>query len=195
MAILRGIETLAIGKQKTVELVYAGAGAYTDRDGEPVKVADVGCYDCMNGYYVLESDPIDFCPHCGYRTGQVWASYEEARAWAMKHDWAWMRELGRQPVGCRRTEGSWILGFAKRPDDLLHGGRFAAARALVVDDREVADVGGGVGSNDPSRRRGQGPATFGGGGDGWSGLEPGTAMPTGGTATPTEWADDGLEID
>ncbi|MEY3012828.1 MAG: hypothetical protein RIT45_1563 [Pseudomonadota bacterium] len=195
MAILRGIETLAIGKQKTVELVYGGGGTYTDHEGEPVKVADIGCYDCMNGYYVLESDPIDFCPHCGYRAGKVWATYEEARTWAMQMDWAWMRELGRQPIGCRRTEGSWILGFARHPDDLLMGGRFAATRALVVDDRAVAEGDGGVGSNDPGRRRGQGPATFGGGGDGWSGIEPGAGVPSGAAAAQTEWADDGLEID
>lgn len=189
MAILRGIETLGIGARKTVELFYVGKGSYEDRNGDPVKVEDMGCYDCRNGYFVLSSDPIDFCPHCGYRSGRVWASYEEARAWAMKHDWAWMRALGRQPVGCRRGDGSWLLAFARDPDELARGGRFAATRALIVDDRDIAAGDGTVGA--AGAKRG---GTFGGGSDGWSGIEPDARL--GGRAAPARGgADDGLEID
>lgn len=194
MAILRGIETLGLGKQKTVELVYAGAGSYVDRDGDAVKVEDIGCYDCMNGYYVLKSDPIDFCPHCGYRGSAVWADYDDARKWAMTIEWSWMRGLGRQPIGCRRGDGSWILGFANKPEDLLVGGRFVATRALIVDDRTIA-AGDGTAGGNSTAPRGRGPSAFGGGGDGWSGGEPGLIAPEGGVAQGHEWADDGLEID
>ncbi|HAN32385.1 MAG TPA: hypothetical protein DCQ06_12390 [Myxococcales bacterium] len=141
MAFLRGIETLAIGKQKTVDLFYEGSGQWVDKEGAEVKVADVTCYDCLSSYYVLGSDPIDFCPHCGYRKGAVWAQYEQARNWAMKHDWAWMRALGRVPVACRRGDGSWLLAFAPSAEHLLRGGRFVQARELVIDDRQVAESG------------------------------------------------------
>ncbi len=192
MAILRGIETLGIGARKTVELVYAGGGTYESIDGEPVEVEDMGCYDCRNGYFILRNDPIDFCPHCAYRSGKGWATYEEARTWAMKHDWAWMRKLGRQPIGCRRTDGTWQLAFARTAEELLTGGRFAATRALIPDDREIAVGDGTVGaSGSGGAKRG---GTFGGGSDGWSGADPGQA-PAGRPMTMGGGADDGLEID
>ena len=177
MAFLRGIETLAIGKEETVELFYEGAGSWVNDKGAEVKVADVACYDCLSSYYVLQSDPIDFCPHCGYRKGAVWAEYEAARNWAMKHDWAWMRKLGRIPVGCRRGDGSWLLAFAPSADALQRTGRFVQVRELLIDDREVAAHGAdnqqaGVGV---SRGGGGGgapkpPGAFGAGADDW-GLE------------------------
>ncbi len=195
MAILRGIETLGIGARKTVELFYAGKGAYEDSKGDPVAVEDVGCYDCRNGYFVLTSDPIDFCPHCGYRSGKGWPTYEEARTWAMKHDWAWMRALGRQPIGCRRSDGAWQLAFARDPDELLRSGRFAATRALIVDARSVAEGDGTVGQSGGGGK-GRGGA-FGGGSDGWSGVDASELKPGQASAGARAHggADDGLEID
>lgn len=163
MGILRGIETLAIGRTKTVELAYEGAGQYVDRDGKPVKLQDATCYECMNNTFILESEPIDYCPHCGYRAGKVWVNYEKAREWAMTNDFAWMRKLGRVPFGARRSDGSWVLAFARKAEDLLRSGQFIAARELIIDDREVEDVqDAGAGWNAPSGGD-RSPSAFGGG--------------------------------
>ena len=172
MALLRGIETLAIGRTTTVELSYEGSGQYVDNEGKPVKVDDVTCYECLNNTFVLASEPTDYCPHCGYRTGKAWVDYEAARAWAMKHDFAYMRALGRVPFGVRRGDGSWLLAFAKKADELLRSGSFVAARELVIDDREVAQSDALAGFHSPERQRS--PSAFGGGGDevgGMGGLE------------------------
>ena len=163
MALLRGIETLAIGRTSTVELSYEGSGQYVDREGNAVKIEDVACYECLNSMYVLASEPIDYCPHCGYRTGKAWPDYEAARSWAMKHDFAYMRALGRVPFGVRRGDGSWLLAFAKKADELLRSGDFVAARELVIDDREVAETDAVAGFHSPGRQRA--PSAFGGGGD------------------------------
>ncbi len=168
MGILRGIETLAIGKQKTVALYYEGAGEYVDVDGKAVKVQDATCYDCMNNTFILESDPIDYCPHCGYRSGKVWKDYKEAREWALKHDWAWMRDMGRVPLGARQPSGGWLLAFARRPDDVLATNRFTAVRELVIDDRDIADKDAGSGFHQPGGARS--PSAFGGGADEFGGF-------------------------
>ena len=169
MGILRGIETLAIGKQKTVELFYEGAGEYVDHDGKPVKVNDATCYDCMNNTFILESDPIDYCPHCGYRAGRTWKDYEEAREWAMKHDWEWMRKFGRVPLGARRAEGGWLLAFARKAEDVMATHRFVSVRELIIDDRAVADVDAGSGFNQPGGG-GKSPSAFGGGANDFGGF-------------------------
>lgn len=133
MAILRGIETKALGRKKTVEVAYEGK-AYVDRSGKPVKLQDVTCYDCLNNYYVLADDPIEFCPHCGRREGgKTWANFEDARKWAMEYDFAWLRKLGVQPFGVRRGDGAWLLGIGKSPDAFLATGRFVDARPLQTD--------------------------------------------------------------
>ena len=49
MGILRGIETLGIGKAECKELFYAGAGTYEDTDGEQIKVLDIICLECRKG--------------------------------------------------------------------------------------------------------------------------------------------------
>ena len=174
MAFLRGIETLAIGKQETVELHYEGAGRWVDKDDKVVKATDALCYDCMSSFYVLDKDPIDYCPHCGYRNGKSWAEYEEARSWAMKQEWEWMRKLGRIPVGARRTDGSWLAVFAPSAADVQRTGRYVQARELLIDDRKVADIGAdgrqaGVGGSGGGKGKSQ-PGAFGGGGGDW-GLE------------------------
>ena len=174
MAFLRGIETLAIGKQETVTLYYEGAGRWVDDNDEEVKATDATCYDCLSSYYVLDKDPIDFCPHCGYRSGKSWAKYEEARSWAMKHEWGWMRSLGRSPIGARRSDGSWLVVFAPSAESVQQSGRYVLARELLIDDRAVASTGAdgrdaGVGWGRGARGGGQ-PSAFGGGGGDW-GLE------------------------
>jgi uncharacterized membrane protein YgcG len=169
MGILRGIETLAIGKRKTVALFYEGAGEYVDHDGKPVKVLDAVCMDCMNNTYILESDPIDYCPHCGYRSGKVWKDYEEAREWALKHDWAWMREMGRVPLGARRPSGGWQLAFGRRAEDVLATNQFSSVRELVIDDREIADKDAGSGFSNQGGG-GNSPSAFGGGANDFGGF-------------------------
>ena len=176
MAFLRGIETLAIGKQEVVELHYEGAGKWVDKNDKEVKATDAMCYDCMSSFYVLDKDPIDFCPHCGYRNGKSWAEYEQARSWAMKNEWGWMRDLGRIPVGARRSDGSWLLVFAPSAAAVQQSGRYVQARELLIDDRKVAAKGAdgreaGVGwSGGGGGGGGQQPSAFGGGGGDW-GLE------------------------
>ena len=170
MGILRGIETLGIGKSKTTELFYAGAGSYEDGDGEEVKVADVICLECRNSFYVLVNDPIDFCPHCGDRKGKVWADYEKARTWAMEHDFGWLRDRGRVPIGVRTSRGVWVLGLARSAADLLRTdrtGTIVQARELLIDDREVAHVDGGSGFNAAGSGGNRTPSAFGGGGSEW----------------------------
>lgn len=171
MGILRGIETLGIGKAKTTELFYAGAGSYEDKDGDEVKVLDVACLECRNNYYMLQNDPIDFCPHCGDRRGKVWADYDKARTWAMEHEFSWLRERGRVPIGVRTSRGVWVLGLARSAADLLRmdrTGTIVQARELLIDDREVAAVDGGAGFSAPGAGASR-PSAFGGGGDEWGG--------------------------
>ena len=168
MGILRGIETLAIGKQKTVELFYAGAGEYVDCDDKPVQIQDNTCYECMNNTFVLMSDPIDYCPHCGYRAGKVWKDYEKAREWAMAHEWGWLRDLGRVPLGARRSEGGWLLAFARKAEDVQRTHQFISVRELVIDNRAVADAEAGSGFNKPGGSNS--PSAFGGGANDFGGF-------------------------
>lgn len=172
MGILRGIETLGIGRKETKDLFYAGGGDYEDGDGDKVEVLDIICMECRNSYYVLKNDAIDYCPHCGDRRGKVWADYEKARTWAMEQDFSWMRERGRVPIGVRTSRGVWVLGLARSAADLLRmdrTGTIVAARELLIDDREVADVAGGAGFNSASSGGQKAPGAFGGGGDEWGG--------------------------
>ncbi len=169
MGILRGIETLAIGKSKAVDIFYAGGGNYEDADGEEVEVGDVICLECRNNYFVLMNDSVDFCPHCGDRRGKVWTDYEKARTWAMEHDFEWLRERGRVPIGVRTSRGVWVLGLARSAADLLRmdrSGSIVQARELLIDDRRVAQVDGGAGWKDPDAKKG-GPGAFGSGSDDW----------------------------
>ncbi|GEM_PF-1128429 len=171
MAILRGIETLAIGKSKVVEIFYAGAGSYEDADGEEVKLMDVACLECRNNFYVLQNDPVDFCPHCADRRGKVWSDYEKARSWAMEHEFEWLRERGRVPIGVRTSQGVWVLGLARSAADLLRmdrTGTIVNARELLIDDRRVANVDSGAGFSNPTGGS-KGPSAFGGSGDEWGG--------------------------
>jgi hypothetical protein len=172
MGILRGIETLGLGKTESKEIFYAGAGAFEDADGDEVKVLDVICLECRNSYYVLKNDPIDFCPHCGDRRGKVWADYDKARTWAMEHQFDWLRERGRAPIGVRTSRGVWVLGLARSAADLLRmdrTGTIVQARELLIDDRQVANVDGGSGFGGGSSADQKAPGAFGGGGDEWGG--------------------------
>ncbi len=130
MALLRGIETTAIGKTRTVEIEYE-RGGYVDRAGKKVEVLDMSCYSCMHGYFVLSADPIDYCPHCGRREGTPWPSYEDARSWAQLHEWKYMKKLGLLPFGTRRFDGSWVLGFARSASAIQGTGKFADVRCLL----------------------------------------------------------------
>jgi len=130
MALLRGIETTAIGKTKTVEIAYE-RGAYVDAQGRKVEVIDMSCYSCLHGYYVLDSDPIDYCPHCGRREGPPWPNFDEALAWARPHAWNYMKKLGLLPYATRRFDGVWVLGFAKSARTIQDTGKFADVRCLL----------------------------------------------------------------
>lgn len=131
MALLRGIETLALGKTRTVEVSYENR-QYVDGQGRPVKLVDVMCYGCGNNHFALADDPIDFCPHCGRREGKpVWGSHEEAVRWASAYDFRWLRKLGLEPFGLRRGDGSWQLGFGRSSGQMLGSGTFVEARSLL----------------------------------------------------------------
>lgn len=127
--ILRGIETLALGKARAVEVSYE-AGAYVDARGAPVKLLDMACHECMNRYYLLADEPIDFCPHCGHRR-TAWASYDEARAWSFGHDFGWLHRLGRNVFAVRDAGGQWTLAIAPGADALWSTGRHFEVRALA----------------------------------------------------------------
>ncbi len=130
MPMLRGIETTAIGRTKTVEVTYENR-AYIDRNGKPVALIDMTCYACSNSYFVLDSDPIDFCPHCGRREGPPWASHDEGVAWARLHDFKWLRKLGLDVYGLRRGDGAWMLGFGRSSEALIGTGRYVEVRSLL----------------------------------------------------------------
>ena len=130
MPYLRGIETTAIGRTRTVDVAYEG-GAYVDRGGRKVELQDVTCYSCMNSCYVLSAEPIDFCPHCGRREGAPWATHDEAVQWATPHNFAWLRKLGLDPYALRRSDGVWVLGFGKSADALLGVGKYLEVRSLL----------------------------------------------------------------
>jgi hypothetical protein len=131
MAMLRGIETLAIGKTKVVEIEYAGKG-YVDRRGQKVSVEDIICFGCSNAYFSLSEDPIDYCPHCGRREASPWNTLEEARAWARAFDFGYMSKFSLLPLACQRPEGFWVLGFARSVGDVLALGRYADVREIRV---------------------------------------------------------------
>jgi hypothetical protein len=136
MALLRGIETTALGKTRTVEVSYENR-AYVDSKGAVVKLQDMTCYSCLHSYFVLAADPIDFCPHCGRREGQPWTSHDDAVKWARMHDFKWLRKLGLEPFGLRRGDGVWILGFGRAmtaggtATAMLGTGNYVEARSLL----------------------------------------------------------------
>ncbi len=132
MPLLRGIETTALGKTKTVEITYEKR-TYLDRQGRPVALQDVTCYGCMNNYYVLADDPIDFCPHCGRREGAPWSSHDQAVSWARQYDFKWLRKLGLEPYGLRRGDGVWVLGFGRGAEQMLGSGHFVQVRSLLAE--------------------------------------------------------------
>jgi hypothetical protein len=129
MALLRGIETTALGKTRSVDIDYAGGG-YVDRQGKPVAVTDTTCYSCLHSYYVLDADPIDFCPHCGRRDGAPWTSFDDALRWAQPQQWSYLTKLSLLPFALRRFDGVWVLGFARDARSLFDTGRFAEVRCL-----------------------------------------------------------------
>ncbi len=128
MAMLRGIETLALGRQRTVRLFYQ-KGGYVDARGERVAVADRTCYDCLNNYFALADDPIDFCPHCGHRDAP-WPDLTAAQAWAQTHNFAWLQPFLLMPFAVRRPDGAWLLALAQDGTILLHLGRYMDVRPL-----------------------------------------------------------------
>jgi len=131
MPMLRGIETLAIGRTKTIELTYE-RGAYVDRRGQHVVVDDIVCFDCGNAYYALSEEPIAYCPHCGRREGKAWSSIEDARAWAREYNFDYLKKLGLTAVACRKSNGAWVLGFAASTEAVIATGKFADARELSL---------------------------------------------------------------
>jgi hypothetical protein len=131
MPMLRGIETTAIGRSKTVEVAYENR-KYVDRQGRPVPLIDMTCYSCQNSYYVLEAEPIDYCPHCGRREGQTpWTSHDDAVRWAMPQSFAYLRKLGIEPYALRRSDNVWVLGFGRNAEAMLGAGRYLEARSLL----------------------------------------------------------------
>jgi len=132
MPYLAGIETLAIGREKTIELSYVG-GQFVDQNDEVVPMQDVLCYQCANKFYVLEAEPIDYCPHCGDRNKRTWATYEDARKWAWGQKFDYMHELGYGLFAVRLSDGNWVPAVARNSRSLLAGGRVVDARSLVLE--------------------------------------------------------------
>lgn len=130
MALMRGIETTAIGRSKTVEVSYEDR-KYVDRSGKPVKLQDVTCYTCLNNYFMLTDDPIDFCPHCCRREGPAWSSHQDAVRWASPYSFAWLRKLGFEPFGLRQSDGAWVLGFGRNSGALIGKGNVIEVRSLL----------------------------------------------------------------
>jgi len=129
MAILRGIETTALGRLRTVEVSYEG-GAYVDAKGKAVGLEDRTCYSCMNSYFVLSDDPIDYCPHCGRREGKTWAEPGDAIKWAGGQDFSYLKRLGLEPFAALKSDGVWVLCFARDTAAVLGTGRFLQAKGL-----------------------------------------------------------------
>ena len=128
MAILRGIETLALGKRETVPVFYEG-GRYVNAKDEPVALDDRTCHACLNMHSALAADPIDFCPHCGQRT-QPWTDLAAAQAWAQSYDFKWLHALHVRPFAVRRADDVWGLAMARDESMLLQTGRFVDVRPL-----------------------------------------------------------------
>ena len=129
MPLLRGIETTALGRLRSVEVSYE-AGSYVDGRGKAVALDDLTCYSCMNSYFVLADDAIDYCPHCGRREGQPWSEPAEAIKWAGGQDFSYLKRLGLEPFAALRSDGTWLLAFASDANALLGTGRFLQAKGL-----------------------------------------------------------------
>lgn len=128
MAMLRGIETLALGRRETVQVFY-DHGRYLDRAGEPVALDDHTCHSCLNMHFGLAADPIDFCPHCGQRASP-WQDVSAALQWAQAYDFHWLHALGVRPFAVRRPDGLWVLAMAQDESMLQITGRFVDIRPL-----------------------------------------------------------------
>ena len=128
MALLRGIELLALGRQQTVALAYEKR-AYVDAKGAPVAVDDRTCYDCLNNWFALAADPIDFCPHCGHRA-KPWPEFADAQAWSRDYNFVWLNRLGIAPFAVRRSDGAWLLALAHDGSMLEQTGRYVSVRPL-----------------------------------------------------------------
>lgn len=130
MGQMDGLELVAIGRQRHVEIQYEN-GKYLDLRGRVVEgVLDMACYSCMAPYYTFADEPIPFCPACGLIEGEDgFATFDELRRWANHQDWSYVTKTPRQVFGCS-LHGGWVLKFARSSDELLRSGRYGDVRRI-----------------------------------------------------------------
>lgn len=130
MSTIRGLEMIAIGKEKHFEIFYE-EGEYRDRKGQRVEgLMDMICFACGASYYTVEEQPIEFCPACGQFERMRFENVREISQWANKQNWKFLKYTGNMVFAVTRGE-EWYLAFAKDRARLEQRGTFLEIQALV----------------------------------------------------------------
>ncbi|MBL8786072.1 MAG: hypothetical protein JNJ59_14325 [Deltaproteobacteria bacterium] len=120
---LEGLEMVCFCKSKHFELEYGGKGSYVDPRGEPVDdLMDMACYVCTASYYSRESDPIPFCPSCGYFEKKRFTDQKEIAEFLRGVDWKWLAKKKLKAFIVRTMQGAWELKFAGQASELQRTG-------------------------------------------------------------------------
>jgi hypothetical protein len=124
-----GLELMAIGRTRCVELAYEG-GVWVDLRGRPVEgLADVTCFSCMSSTFTFEDEPIPFCPACGNIEREAFGTFEALLERLQGQSWAFLGRIGRAAFGVHRPHG-WELAFARDADELLRTSRYGDVRRI-----------------------------------------------------------------
>ena len=112
MSRMRGLEMVAIGKEKFFEIHYEG-GQYLNPRGEVVEdLVDMTCFNCGAAYYTFGDQMIEFCPACGQFERNRFERYTDLAKWARGQNWKFLKHTGNKVFGVSRGDG-FYLAFAK----------------------------------------------------------------------------------
>ena len=129
MSGIRGLEMIAIGKERFFEVFYED-GAYRDGRGKPVEgLLDMICFACGAAYYTLEDQTIEFCPACGQFERTRFENLREIGQWANGQNWKFLAHNAKSVFAVTRGDG-WYLAFARERVELESKGIYAEIHAL-----------------------------------------------------------------
>lgn len=121
MSKMRGLELVAICKNRAFEIYYE-KGEYYNENGEMVEnLMDMICFSCGASYYTIEDEAIDFCPNCGKFEKKKFNSFTELLEWSKEQSWDFLRFSGMQ-VFAIYSKDRWELIFEKNAETLLAKG-------------------------------------------------------------------------
>ena len=130
---LKGLELIAIGKEKSFEVYYEGGKYFrADKKEEVEDLVDMACYACGSAYYTLDDDFVEFCPHCGHFERKQFATVQEIFAWSRHQNWEFLKYIpGYKPFAVLRQR-SWSIRLGTSMERLEMTGAFTDVKAIVL---------------------------------------------------------------